>query len=85
MRVAIVRGVVYLNFSRNWLQGFSASLRHGERTALGAFANNPKDLEGRRVRVRGWIDCRSQPWMTRIPLRNWRKPTPTKPLRRLKN
>ena len=55
-RVAFVRGVIHLNFDRNWRQAFSASLRNADRGLLGVFAGDPKALEGRTVRVRGWID-----------------------------
>ena len=55
-RVAFVRGVIHLNFDRNWRQAFSASLRNADRGLLGVFAGDPKALEGRQVRVRGWID-----------------------------
>jgi micrococcal nuclease len=59
-RVAVVRGVVHLNFDRNWRQGFSASLRNADRGLLGLLAGAPKALEGRRVRVRGWIEGRDR-------------------------
>ena len=55
-RVAFVRGVVHLNFDRNWRKAFSASLRGADRGLLGMFAGDPQALEGRHVRVRGWID-----------------------------
>jgi micrococcal nuclease len=54
-RVAFVRGVIHLNFDRNWRQAFSASLRNADRGLLGVFAGDAKALEGRPVRVRGWI------------------------------
>ena len=57
-RVAFVRGVIHLNFDRNWRQAFSASLRSADRGLLGLFASDPKALEGRHVRVRGWIEQR---------------------------
>jgi micrococcal nuclease len=60
-RVAVVRGVIHLNFDRNWRQAFSASLRNADQGLLGAFAGDPKALEGRRVRVRGWIEGRIRP------------------------
>ena len=46
-RVAFVRGVIHLNFDRNWRQAFSASLRNADRGLLGVFAGDPKALEGR--------------------------------------
>jgi endonuclease YncB( thermonuclease family) len=54
-RVALVRGIIYLNFARNWRRAFSVSLRRGDRALLGPFADDPRALQGRRVRVRGWI------------------------------
>jgi endonuclease YncB( thermonuclease family) len=59
-RVAQVRGAVYLNFGRG-RGAFAVSLRRGDRGLLGAFAENPATLEGRRVRVRGWIEQRQGP------------------------
>jgi hypothetical protein len=59
-RAAQVRGVTYLNFDRNWRQAFSVSLRQEDRAMLGAYAGNPKGLEGRFVRVRGWIERRGR-------------------------
>jgi endonuclease YncB( thermonuclease family) len=61
LRVAQVRGVIYLNFDADWRHGFSASVRGGDRALLGAHAGNPKGLEGKVVRVRGWIEQRSAP------------------------
>lgn len=55
-RVAFVRGVIHLNFDRNWRQAFSVSLQSADRGLLGASAGDAKALEGRHVRVRGWID-----------------------------
>jgi endonuclease YncB( thermonuclease family) len=61
VRVALVRGTIYLNFGRSWRRGFSASLRRGDSALLGEHAGNPKALEGRVVRVRGWIERRGGP------------------------
>jgi endonuclease YncB( thermonuclease family) len=58
VRVAEVRGTIYLNFGRSWLRAFSASLRRDDRQLLGDHAIRPKDLEGKVVRVRGWIEQR---------------------------
>lgn len=58
VRVAQVRGVIYLNFDRDWRQGFAVSLRRDDRNLLGDYAGNPTGLEGRSVRVRGWIEQR---------------------------
>jgi endonuclease YncB( thermonuclease family) len=61
VRAASVRGSIYLNFDRNWRDAFFVSLRRDDRKLLGTFATDPKMLEGRRVRVRGWIDVRNGP------------------------
>lgn len=58
-RVATTRGSVYLNFGTGRRRGFSASLKLADRDRLGAFAANPKGLEGSLVRVRGWIAQRN--------------------------
>lgn len=53
--VASVRGVIYLNFAADWRRGFSASLRRRDRSLLGIYADDPSRLEGKSVRVRGWV------------------------------
>ena len=58
VRVGQTGGRIYLNVDRNWRRGFAASLRRDDSSQLGAYADNPKGLEGRSVRVRGWIDER---------------------------
>jgi hypothetical protein len=58
VRVAQVRGTIYLNFDRNWRRGFSVSLRRGDSGLLGEYAANPRALQGRIARVRGWIERR---------------------------
>ena len=59
-RVASTRSTVYLNFGGTGRRrGFSVSLKLADRDRLGAFAANPKGLEGSLVRVRGWIAQRS--------------------------
>ncbi len=58
VRVAQVRGLIYLNFGSYRRQAFFVSLREQDRDMLGGHAGNPKALEGRMVRVRGWIERR---------------------------
>ena len=53
--------MIYLNFDADWRRAFSAALRRNDRALLGSGADNPKALEGRLVRVRGWIEQRSGP------------------------
>ncbi|HEX5957260.1 MAG TPA: thermonuclease family protein [Hyphomicrobiaceae bacterium] len=56
LRAAGRRATIYLRFARNWRRGFSVSLRRADRELLGSFGGDPRGLEGRRVRVRGWIE-----------------------------
>jgi endonuclease YncB( thermonuclease family) len=57
-RAAQVRGTIYLDFDAARRPSFSVSLRRADRGLLGAHADNLRALEGRRVRVRGWIMLR---------------------------
>jgi endonuclease YncB( thermonuclease family) len=59
VRIAEVRGLIYLNFAADWRRGFSVSVRRSDRGLLGDFSPRPKALTGLRVRVRGWIERRS--------------------------
>ncbi len=58
---ADIRGQVYLNFGDNWRTDFTASARPRERKAIAEAGLDLKSLEGKRVRIRGWIDRRSGP------------------------
>lgn len=58
---AIVRGTGYLNFAEDWRRDFTVSL---DREALKRFEKvglHLTDLEGRRVRARGWVRLRNGP------------------------
>lgn len=57
-RVAQVRGLIYLNFGSFRRRAFFAVLRDGDRALPDAYVQDPKGLEGRMVRVRGWIERR---------------------------
>ncbi|HMK40771.1 MAG TPA: thermonuclease family protein, partial [Methyloceanibacter sp.] len=61
VRVAQVRGVTYLNFDVDWHRGFSASVRREDLALLGDLGAEPKALQGRSVRVRGWIEQKPGP------------------------
>jgi micrococcal nuclease len=54
VRVAQLRGAIYLNFGAN-RSAFSVSLRRGDSGLLGTYAQKPAALAGKQVRVRGWI------------------------------
>jgi hypothetical protein len=58
VRVGLTSGTIYLNFDRDWRRSFSASLRRDSAALLGTYAMDPRGLEGRNVRVRGWIEQR---------------------------
>jgi endonuclease YncB( thermonuclease family) len=56
-------GTIYVNFGRRWSQDFTVTIsKRNERSFAGA-GLEPKRLEGRRVRVRGWIEQRGGPWV----------------------
>jgi endonuclease YncB( thermonuclease family) len=57
VRVASVRGQVFLNFGENWREDFTASVRR----RLPSSNLDFKTLEGRLVRIRGWIERRAGP------------------------
>jgi endonuclease YncB( thermonuclease family) len=61
LRAGPVRGALYMNFGEDWRQDFTVLMR--DRIARLA-ANGGLDkgaLEGRRIRVRGWIERRGGP------------------------
>lgn len=52
---------IYLNFGYRWTRDFSVVIPRRSQASFAAGGVEPKGLEGRRVRVRGWIDRRSGP------------------------
>jgi endonuclease YncB( thermonuclease family) len=54
-------GIVYVNFGRRWSEDFTVTiLKRNERLFAGA-GMPPKELTGRRVEVRGWVEARNGP------------------------
>ena len=52
---------IYVNFGRRWTRDFTVIiLKRMQRTFAGAGVE-PKQLEGHRIRVRGWIEQRGGP------------------------
>jgi chorismate synthase len=51
----------YLNFGRNWTQGFAVTISRRATAALEAAGIIAKSLENRRIRVRGWVEARGGP------------------------
>ncbi|HXZ47238.1 MAG TPA: thermonuclease family protein [Pseudolabrys sp.] len=52
---------IYLNFGRRWTQGFTVTIPKRVRREFVAAGIDPKQLEGRPVRIRGWVEQRSGP------------------------
>jgi endonuclease YncB( thermonuclease family) len=51
----------YVNFGRRWTQDFAATISKRMMTSFEAAGISLKSLEGRRIRVRGWVEQRSGP------------------------
>ena len=57
-----IRGpIAYLDFGRDWRTDFTAVIAGPAAKALAAEGISPASLEGRRVRLRGWIERRDGP------------------------
>ena len=52
---------IYVNFGRRWTQDFAVTILKRHRRDFVAAGIEPKELEGRRIRVRGWVDQRHGP------------------------
>jgi endonuclease YncB( thermonuclease family) len=56
-------GTIYVNFGRRWSEDFTATIPKRSERAFAAAGIEPKQLERRRIRVRGWIEERGGPWV----------------------
>jgi len=54
-------GTIYMNFGRRWTRDFAVVILRRRQMEFAAAGVDPKQLEGRRVRVRGWIEQRRGP------------------------
>lgn len=54
-------GTIYLNFRRRWTEALTVTISKRDERAFAAAGLAPKQLEARRVRVRGWIEERNGP------------------------
>ena len=54
---------IYVNFGRRWAQDFAVIIPKRHRRDFAAANVDPKELEGRRIRVRGWVEQRRGPIM----------------------
>lgn len=59
--VAVVRGRTYLNFGADWHSDFTVTIGPKDATLFVEAGLDPAALEGRRVRIRGWIGERNGP------------------------
>src|SRR5664279_539165 len=55
---------IYVNFGRRWTRDFSVTILRRMSRAFTAAGIEPKKLEGRRIRVRGWLEQRGGPIIT---------------------
>jgi hypothetical protein len=53
--------IIYMNFGRRWTEGFSVVIPRRRQRAFAAAGIELKQLAGRRVRVRGFIEQRRGP------------------------
>jgi len=54
-------GTIYMNFGRRWSQALTVTIPKRQERTFAAAGIAPKQLENRRVRVRGWIEERNGP------------------------
>jgi len=56
-------GTIYVNFGRRWSEDFTVTIAKRNARLFTAAGLEPKKLQGRQVRVRGWIEERGGPWI----------------------
>jgi endonuclease YncB( thermonuclease family) len=54
-------GTIYMNFGRRWSQALTVTILKRNERIFTAAGLDPKKLENRRLRVRGWVEERSGP------------------------
>jgi endonuclease YncB( thermonuclease family) len=59
-------GRIYVNFGRRWTEDFTLTIAKRNERAFTAAGLEPRKLQGRRVRVRGWVERRSAPWVEAV-------------------
>lgn len=63
LSVNVSGGTIYLNFGRHWTTGFSVMILRRDERIFAAAGIEPKRLEGRHIRVRGFVERRRGPVM----------------------
>jgi hypothetical protein len=61
LSVREVGSTIYINFGRVWSRNLTVTILKRNMRAFTAAGMEPKKLENRRIRVRGWIEERSGP------------------------
>jgi hypothetical protein len=56
-------GTIYVNFGRRWSEDFTVTILKRNGAKFTAAGMDPKRLEGRQVRVRGFVEERGGPWI----------------------
>jgi len=59
--VAESRGRIYLNFGQDWRTDFTAAIAASDRDSFTGSDIKLPDLDGRVIRVRGWLERRNGP------------------------
>jgi len=54
-------GTIYINFGRVWSRNLTVTILKRNERLFAAAGTDPKKLEGRRLRVRGWVEERGGP------------------------
>lgn len=54
-------GTIYLNFGRRWIESFTVTISKRNESTFTKAGLEPKKLEGRRIRVRGFLELRGGP------------------------
>jgi len=54
---------IYVNFGRLWSQDFTVTIAKRNESAFARAGLEPRRLQGRRVRVRGFVEQRGGPWV----------------------
>jgi len=61
LSVRVSGGTIYLNFGRRWTRDFSVIIPRRNQRSFAAAGLEPTRLEGRRIRVRGFVERRRGP------------------------
>ena len=59
---------IYVNFGRHWSEDFTVTVLKRNERNFAAAGLDLKGLEGKRIRVRGWIEERGSGGGTGVPL-----------------